>query len=199
MKMQTPRRLRISGTFRVPWSAACALSAVTSMRPATNTMEGEALLPQLDEAQKALVGALEEACAVDLSRLDTPELRRIDEKLDAASKAAKEALSLQQRLENQPAPLPHRVFDDDHGKQWHAFAVQSSSAMGGRASLPDAFRNGWLVFDSADEVRRIAPIPEGWLHLPLDELRLLCHRTSGTPKRVSSIEAGQTPASQVRP
>src|SRR5688572_22107077 len=99
-------------------------------------MEGEALLPQLDEAQKALVGALEEACSVDLSRLDTPELRRIDEKLDVASKAAKEALALQQRLENQPAPLPHRVFDDVSGKRWHAFAVQSSSAMGGRAALP---------------------------------------------------------------
>lgn len=111
-------------------------------------MEGEALLPQLDEAQKAMVVALEEACAADLSKLDTAELIRIEETLDVASKAAKEAVSVRLRLDSQPeresnkpgsadtdgasdasAPIPHRVFDDVRGKRWHAFAVQSSSAI----------------------------------------------------------------------
>src|SRR5688572_26598751 len=133
-------------------------------------MGSEPLQPQLDEAQKTLVMALEEACAADLSRLDTPELIRIEETLDVASKAAKEAVSMRLRLDSQPEPAPkqsaspeaqpataasaatpHRVFDDVGGKQWHAFAVTSSSTTSGRAGLPESFRNGWLVFDSVDE------------------------------------------------
>ena len=162
-------------------------------------MNGEALLPQLDEAQKALVDALEEACSADLSRMDTPELVRLEETLDVASKAAKEAVTLRQRLDSQPAAGSHRVFDDDHGKRWHVFAVQSSTATSGRSALPDAFRGGWLVFDSADEVRRVAPIPDGWMELPLAELRLLCQRTAGTAKRVSATPAALRQDSGVRP
>jgi hypothetical protein len=178
-------------------------------------MDG-ALLPQLDEAQKAMMVALEEACTADLSRLDTPGLLKIEEKLDEASKAAKEAVSVRLRLESQSAgakpessasqlatdpsgSILHREFDDERGKRWHAFAVQSSSAMGGRAALPDAFRNGWLVFDSADEVRRVAPIPAGWVDFPIDKLRALCESTEGSAKRVSALERDQGTGSRVTP
>src|SRR5688572_3166505 len=112
-------------------------------------MGSESLQPQLDEAQRAMVVALEEACAADLAKLDTPELIRIEESLEVASKAAKEAVSMRLKLDRQPsrptkepaspgarvaqgptdasAPIPHRVFDDARGKRWHAFAVQSTS------------------------------------------------------------------------
>lgn len=170
-------------------------------------MGSEPLQPQLDEAQRTLVMALEEACAADLSKLDTPELIRIEETLDVASKAAKEAVSMRLRIDSEPererkqsaspnahpagaasAATPHRVFDDVTGKRWHAFAVRSSSTTSGRAGLPESFRNGWLVFDSPDEVRRVAPIPEGWVDLSIDELRHLCERAVSAPKRAGSTE-----------
>jgi hypothetical protein len=178
-------------------------------------MANEPVHPQLDETQRALVVALEEACAADLSKLDTGELIRIEETLEVASKAAKEAVSMRLRLGSQSgrasgtapaaskpaadasAAIPHRVFEDDTGKRWHAFAVQAATAMSGRAGLPTAFQNGWLAFDSADEVRRLAPIPEGWVHLPVAELRLLFQRAVGAPKRASSTEGFHGPQSPI--
>lgn len=180
-------------------------------------MDSEALQPEIDEAQKALMAALEEACAADLSRLDTPELIRIGKSLDAASKAAKEAVSMRlradsssgredaprgppdrQRASDASAQTPHRVFDDSRGKQWHAFAVQASRTAAGRSSLPASFQNGWLVFDSPDEVRRIAPIPDRWMELSTDQLRRLCERTVSSPKRVGSTGMTRGPDSPIR-
>jgi len=183
-------------------------------------MGSESLQPQLDEAQRAMVLALEEACAADLDKLDTPELIRIEESLEAASKAAKEAVSMRLRLDSQPprqrkepgsprapnaqastdasAPVPHRVFEDSSGRRWHAFAVQSSSTTSGRTGLPESFRNGWLVFDSTDEVRRVAPIPEAWVDLPLDKLRLLCEKAVSARKRASSAEKPKSPEPPIR-
>lgn len=173
-------------------------------------MGSEPLHPELDEPQKALVTALEEACAADLSRLDTGDLIRIGETLEVASEAAKEALASRLRHDSQPertsrtpaspeaqtatddsAAIPHRLFDDIRGKRWHAFAVRSPTGTSGRAGLPESFQNGWLVFDSADEVRRVAPIPEGWVDLPLDKLRLLCQKAASAPKRTSSTEGSR--------
>lgn len=175
-------------------------------------MAKEPLHPKLDEAQRALVVALEEACAADLSKLDTEELIRIEETLEVASKAAKEAVSMRLRLgdqraraDKQPASpdaqpatdasagIPHRVFDDSRGKRWHAFVVRTSSATKGRSGLPESFQNGWLVFDSADEVRRVAPIPDGWVDLPIDELRLLCQNAASARKRAGSPSRPQRP------
>lgn len=175
-------------------------------------MGTERLQHRLDETQRALVLALEEACAVDLAKLDTTELIRIDETLTAASKAAKEAVSMRLRLGSQrdqgskstaspvaqaagagSAAIPHRVFDDVSGKRWHAFAVQSPSPSTSRAGLPKSFQSGWLVFDSTDEVRRVAPIPEGWVDLPMDKLRLLCQQAESAPKRGSATEGSRGP------
>lgn len=164
-------------------------------------MEMEPLQPALDKAQKALEVALEEACGIDLSKIDTGELIRIEETLVSAHKAAKDAVSLRLRRRSQrggsarparngdvaeePAPITHRVFDDIRGKRWHAFAVHSSEATVERAALPDAFRHGWLVFESKDEVRRVAPIPEKWEDLSIDELRQLCFSAAASPRRIA--------------
>lgn len=163
-------------------------------------MDAGPLQPQIDEAQKALQVALEEACSADLAEVDTGELIRIEETLAAASKAAKDAVSLRLKRRShraragtqepasrdagaEDAPITHRVFEDIRGKRWHAFAVRGSMATAETAALPDAFRNGWLVFESADELRRVAPIPEKWEELATDDLRLLCHRASAAPRR----------------
>lgn len=180
-------------------------------------MDSEGLHPELDEAQKALITALEEACAADLTSLDTPELIRIGKSLDAASKAAREAVAMRLQVDSSPgrrdalqessdrlpvgdaAPsTPHRVFDDSRGKRWHAFAVQAAKTVSGRASLPASFHNGWLVFDSPDEVRRVAPIPDRWMELSTDQLRRLCEKTVSSPKRIGATGTLHQPDSAIR-
>ena len=162
-------------------------------------MERDALEPKLEQAQKALEIALDEACDVDVRRVNTDELVKIDEALAVASKAAKEAVSVRLRMRSQRAragaskqrdasPAPdapvhtQRVFDDVRGKRWRVFAVHPSAATVERAALPEPFLKGWLSFDSADEVRRVAPIPEQWQELSIDELRLLCKSAEVAPK-----------------
>lgn len=157
-------------------------------------METESLQPQLDLAQKALETALAEACGVDVRDVDTGELIRIEETLARASQAAKTAVSVRLKLrarrkqESPPVPddrpITQRIFDDYRGKRWHVFAVHPLSTRSDRVALPPEYREGWLTFESADEMRRVAPIPVGWEELPLEELRRLCHRAPSTPKRL---------------
>jgi hypothetical protein len=175
-------------------------------------MEQERLRPQLEQAEKDLASALEEACAVDLSKVDTGELIKIERSLALASKAAKEAVSVRLKLRSEradkqaqeapegpegpadtPSELTHRVFDDIRGKRWHAFAIHAPSATVERAGLPESFRQGWLVFESADEVRRVAPVPPKWEDLSIDDLRLLCHKGASAPKRTGPTDSTQNP------
>ena len=178
-------------------------------------IEREAFQPALEQAQHTLEKALEEACGVDLRRMNTGELIRIDETLAVASKAAKEAVSVRLRLRNQRssssteraktpvkgapvvgevrAPEAHRVFDDLTGTRWHAFAVRPSTAAVDRASLPDAFRRGWLSFEAGDQLRRLAPIPAKWEELPIEDLRALCARAEVAPKRTSPPKGQKKP------
>lgn len=179
-------------------------------------MESDMLKPKLDQAQRALESALEEACGVDVRKVNTGELIKVEETLAVASEAAKQAVSVrlrmreerakdpmraqpreERRAEQQTAPAGesanHRVFEDIRGKRWHAFAVQGSSETAERASLPDSFRAGWLVFESGDELRRVAPIPEKWEELDVDALREMCHKAPPAPRRMTAREK-QNPA-----
>ena len=168
------------------------------------------LKPKLDQAQRALESALEEACGVDVRKVNTGELIKVEETLSAASEAAKQAVSVRLRMREERAKDPmraqprqerraeqqtpadestnHRVFEDFRGKRWHAFAVQGSTETAERASLPDSFRAGWLVFESGDELRRVAPIPEKWEELDVDALREMCHKAPAAPRRVTARE-----------
>ena len=164
-------------------------------------MESESLKPQLDFAQEKLEKALSDACGVDMRDIDTGELIRIEESLATASQAAKDAVSVRLKLRSYrkaeprvappdvPARARQRIFDDIRGKRWHVYAVHPSSAGAERVALPEGFRDGWLTFESAEEMRRVAPIPEGWDELPIDDLRQLCHKAPGTPKRASADSA----------
>lgn len=137
----------------------------------------ESLEHALEHAESELRSALDSACASDVDDVDTGELIRIEEVLAIANEAAKEAVSLRrrrrrdsQRRPSEPSPTterppdgrpPHRRFTDAAGKQWNVFAVLP--AQGARASLlPEAYRDGWLAFESGAETRRLAPIPNGW-------------------------------------
>jgi hypothetical protein len=171
-------------------------------------MESQSLQPQIDEAQKALGIALEEACGSELDEVDTGELIRIEESLAVAMKAAKQAVSLRLRRRNQRAvsdqsaaggaqsrpnaaespAVTHRIFDDIRGRRWHVFAVHPSTATTERVALPAAYREGWLSFKSNEEIRRVAPIPDKWEELSIDDLRLLCYRAGVSTTRVRGLD-----------
>lgn len=149
----------------------------------------EALRPELARAQRKLEAALDDACDSDVKKADTAELIRIEESLAIAGAAAKEAISVRQRLRlerNREEKVfeNHRIFDDAKGARWDVFAVNPSSVTAGR-SLPDPYQRGWLSFDSAGELRRLAPIPDGWTKLSDEGLRQLCEKAEIAPRRKS--------------
>src|SRR5687768_1937204 len=106
------------------------------------SVENELLQPYLEQAQRALTTALDDACSVNLSKVNTDELIRIEETLAVASQAAKEVVSIRLRRREQraasesrtpPPPaasgpvdvvpaISQRVFDDVRGKRWRVIA-----------------------------------------------------------------------------
>jgi hypothetical protein len=189
---------------------------------AQGTVPAEAsdfLQPQLVEAEKALQRALDKACEGDVRDADIAELIRLEESLSIASEAAKQAISVRQRLQEQrrqrgdqddvdaPASAPqdatplrnHRLFEDDRGLRWDAFAVYPSSATAARKALPEPYRGGWLSFNSGKEMRRLAPIPVGWKDLSDEALRELCDKAEIAPQRIRSPESRNAPDRDARP
>jgi hypothetical protein len=79
--------------------------------------------------------------------------------------------------------MPHRVFQDDEGRRWEVwdvspFAVEleldknaplvdeyRSQRRPGLSHLPQHLKEGWLAFQTDEESRRLAPIPNGWTKL----------------------------------
>jgi hypothetical protein len=55
-----------------------------------------------------------------------------------------------------------RSCTDRRGIRWEVFEVLPGADGRAIARMPEAFRAGWLCFQSASERRRLAPIPLGW-------------------------------------
>ena len=65
-----------------------------------------------------------------------------------------------------------REFIDHNGAQWVVYAVSTDPNEGAsRRYLPNAYQQGWLVFESGDRKLRLAPVPMGWHEQTDDELR----------------------------
>lgn len=64
-------------------------------------MNRDSLEPKLAEAQQTLDRALEEACGVDVRKVNTGEMIRIEETLAIAAAAAKEVVSVRLRRREQ--------------------------------------------------------------------------------------------------
>lgn len=76
----------------------------------------------------------------------------------------------------------HRVFVDDRGVQWDAFAVHPTRSMG-RETLPPPYDKGWLAIQCPEGVRRVTPIPEGWRECSRDEFCRLLETAATAPRR----------------
>ena len=74
--------------------------------------------------------------------------------------------------------MARRRFSDDNGVEWDVYEVVALPSFG-RPGEPqvaphsEVFRAARLslVFESADEKRRLPAIPENWERAPIDELR----------------------------
>jgi hypothetical protein len=44
-----------------------------------------------------------------------------------------------------------------------------------RARVTSGYEQGWLMFESPGEKRRLAPVPSGWEGFSEERLELLCH------------------------
>jgi hypothetical protein len=64
-------------------------------------MRRDSLEPKLAQAQQALDSALEEACGVDVRKVNTGEMIRIEETLALAAEAAKEVVSVRLKRRGQ--------------------------------------------------------------------------------------------------
>lgn len=146
-----------------------------------STHDSEQVRPTLDRATATLKTALDEACGTNVQHANTGELLRIEHVLSIASEAAKEAISARRRLNHAPAVESRgaagrtmsRDVVDELGARWTIFEVHPSES-GGRPSVRERYRDGWLAFDCGTETRRMAPIPSGWHELTDGELLALC-------------------------
>lgn len=97
--------------------------------------------------------------------------------------------------------MSYRRFTDGQGRTWEAWEVHPAAverrvnserrrlariaAMDRRRLrdlrlvIPRELRNGWLALQGATGKLRIAPIPDGWMHLSDEQLARLVSRTSG--------------------
>ena len=146
--------------------------------------------------------ALAEACAAPPpAKVDTGELIRVEEMLEIASDAAKQAIALRRRrrearkrsvtrgatelgaAEAAASPgAPHRAITDERGVAWDVYAVYPEARLSPK--LRGAFQQGWLCFDSGPEKRRLSPIPQSWHDLSEEELKGLADRAErARPRR----------------
>ena len=77
------------------------------MLPRMQAMSRDSLDPQLATAQKALDDALEQACGVDVRKLNTGEMIQIEETLQIAANAAKEVVSVRLRRRSRKKTEQH--------------------------------------------------------------------------------------------
>lgn len=86
-----------------------------------------------------------------------------------------------------------RHFRDKAGVEWQVFlTARGSDAVSREHFLPEAYRDGWLVFESAQDKRRLAPVPANWETLPNETLVALLAQAS--PQIPRARQASETRA-----
>ena len=76
--------------------------------------------------------------------------------------------------------MAYAEFTDRTGRSWRVWHTRPilSEVLN---ALPEAWKDGWLTFESGDEKRRLAPVPAGWERLPPKRLELLCRVAEPAP------------------
>ena len=92
-----------------------------------------------------------------------------------------------------------REFTDSRGVEWQVFLMtRGTHAVSREQHLPEPYREGWLVFQSASEKRRFAPPPADWDTLSDEQLEGLLARAAPHTIRghADAPEQRSTPAAE---
>jgi hypothetical protein len=85
-----------------------------------------------------------------------------------------------------------RQFRDESGTEWQvSLTPRGSDAVSREHFLPEAYREGWLVFESTNEKRRFAPVPPDWEQLPNEMLASLCTQALPQVTRAKGAAEGR--------
>jgi hypothetical protein len=89
-----------------------------------------------------------------------------------------------------------REFRDEAGIEWKvSLTPRGSDAVSREHLIPEAYREGWLVFESSTEKRRLAPVPADWETISPEALIALCAKASPqSPKAAEAKRAEAKPA-----
>ena len=88
-----------------------------------------------------------------------------------------------------------RQFRDETGTEWKvSLTPRGSDAVSRDHYLPEAYREGWLTFESTQEKRRLAPVPPDWESMPIEELVRLCGKAVPQTARARVPADVKTPA-----
>jgi len=74
------------------------------------------------------------------------------------------------------AEFPMRTFVDESGTEWEVreIHVPTLAVVPKRFMRHPEFAEGWLLFSTASERRRIAPVPPDWMNRPSTDLSAWC-------------------------
>jgi hypothetical protein len=92
--------------------------------------------------------------------------------------------------------VTHKTFKDRQGKTWDVWQVDPKQ--GSHAPVAEEFSFGWLCFESADEKRRLAPVPEGWERADDDTIEQWCCIAKPVTRHNSKPERGDGGAETVQ-
>ena len=91
-----------------------------------------------------------------------------------------------------------RQFRDEAGVDWKvSLTPRGSDAVSRENYLPEAYREGWLVFESTQEKRRLAPVPTDWETMPTEALVGLCGKAVPQTARARVPADAKAPAQPV--
>jgi hypothetical protein len=91
--------------------------------------------------------------------------------------------TLELRLPQPPTPMPMLEFVDSNGVAWRVWKTIPTA----RTSASGEFERGWLTFESAASLRRLAPIPSNWEAATPERLELMCRAAIEVPRRTRPV------------
>lgn len=89
------------------------------------------------------------------------------------------------------------AFTDDSDRAWEVREIRDPTLPERARRLLGEYSNGWLLFMSGDERRRLAPYPPGWRHA--DAARLRCWVNDALPVRPASAGTSRDEVCELPP
>lgn len=79
--------------------------------------------------------------------------------------------------------MPSRDFADGRGTRWRVWSTRPVS----RSTLSPDYADGWLTFESENDLRRLAPVPAQWEDASDERLDLMCRAAQSMPRHTGPL------------